>query len=102
MENHKTPNGGKSVARVCLGEDPFIPGRKIIVEASSFCHGERCPICSAVRHAQKGGKPEEYLPPEYSQQTVAKAVWADHLAERRRNPDATLPPPTDVGFALVD
>lgn len=89
------------MARVHLGEDPFIPGRRIEVTASGFQHGEECPICSAVRHAQRGGKPEEYLPPVISRQTVVEAVWADQLAERRRSPDATLPPSLEGGFALV-
>jgi hypothetical protein len=67
------------MARVYLGNDPFVPGRRVEVDGSGFCCGDGCPTCSAVRYAQRAGKP----------------------VERQRHPDATLPPPADTGFVIL-
>ena len=62
------------MAKVYLGDDPFIPGRRIEVDSTGFNHGDDCQMCRAVRLAQKGVTSAECLPPEFSKQTVTEAV----------------------------
>jgi hypothetical protein len=89
--------------RVYLGNDPFVPGRRIEVDPSNlFAHGDSCPICRAVRLAQKGMTSAEYLPPEFSKQAVTGAVRVDQVAARRRDPDATVPPVEETAFVVVE
>lgn len=66
--------------RVYLGDDPFIPGRRIEVEASGLDHGDDCRICRAVRLAQVRVTARDDLPPEYSRQTLIEAFRVDELA----------------------
>ena len=91
------------MSRVYLGNDPFIPGRRIEVDPSNlFTHDDDCQICRAVRLAQKGVTSAKYLPPEFSKQAVREAVRADQVAARRRDPDATVPPVEETAFEVVE
>lgn len=92
-----------AVKRVCLGEDPLIPGRMIWVDPKGFLfHPPGCPICDKVKAAAKG---VPYVPKEYDPRTMMEALRVDVLAMKRKSPDATQPPVDDglaqAGFALV-
>ena len=87
--------------RVYLGDDPFIPGRRIEVDPSGLTHDDACQICRAVRLAQKGVTSAKYLPPAFSKQAVTGAVRADQAPIRRRDPDATAPPVEETAFVVV-
>jgi hypothetical protein len=90
------------MSKVYLGNDPFVPGRRIEVDPSNFfAHSDSCPICRAVRLAQKGVTSAEYLLPEFSKQAVTEAVRADQAAARRRDPDATVPSVEETAFEVV-
>lgn len=90
------------MAKVYLGDDPFIPGRRIEVDRTGFGHGDDCQICHAVRLAPKGVTSVEYLPPESSKQTVTEAVRADKVTKLRSHPDCTRPPVAETGFEVVE
>ena len=63
------------MAKVHLGDDPFIPGRRIEVDSTGFNHGDDCQMCRAVRLAQ---------------------------TRLRSHPDCTLPPVVETGFEVVE
>ena len=90
------------MGRVYLGNDPFVPGRRIEVDPSTPTHDDDCQICRAVRLAQEGVTSAEDLPPEFSKQAVREAVRADQAPTRRRDPEATPPPVEETAFAFVD